>query len=80
MDIVIRSATEFDDQVPSARMTFCIVFEFAEICANVDRFTVEGNAQNFDRLAEEPLRPGNREASSFSRSKIVRNDTLSRSL
>jgi hypothetical protein len=56
MDIVIRSAAEFEDQVPSTRMTFRTVFEPAEICANVSRFTVEVNAQNFDRLAE-LLRP-----------------------
>jgi hypothetical protein len=58
MDIVIRSAAEFEDQVPSTRMTFRIVFGSAEICANAGRFTVEGNEQNFDRLAEELLQPG----------------------
>ncbi|WAK03793.1 hypothetical protein [Methylobacter sp. YRD-M1] len=57
MDIAIRSATESEDQVSGTRMTFRIVFESADICANVGRFTVKGNEQNFDRLAEELLRP-----------------------
>ncbi|MCK9202545.1 MAG: SRPBCC family protein [Gallionella sp.] len=51
-----RVTAIFEDRGPSTKLTFRMLFESAEACADVAMFAAEANEQSFDRLGEELAR------------------------
>ena len=47
----------FKNQGPDTGVTFRMLFDSPEVCADIKTYAVEANEQNFDRLMEELSRP-----------------------